>query len=47
MTASKPPPVVTVKPMQITTLTELLDSPRARKYVLMALRHQREQAAKK
>jgi len=47
MTASKPPPTVTVNPMRVTTLTELLNNPRARKYVLIALRHQREQAAKK
>lgn len=46
MTASKTP-TVTPNPMQITTLTALLNNPRARKYVLMALRHQREQAAKK
>lgn len=47
MTASKPPPVITVNPMQVTTLTELLNNPRARKYVLIALRHQmKEQAAK-
>lgn len=43
MTASK---TVTVTPpaLQITTLAALLKNPRARKWVLMALRHQREKA---
>lgn len=41
MTASKTV-TVTPRPMVITTLAELLNNPRARKYVLMALRHQRE-----
>lgn len=40
-------PTVTPNPMRITTLVELLNNPKARKYVLMALRHQRKQAAKK